>query len=78
MCSSGIFAFSCLSYNFFLDFIFIIGKADIQRGETEREIFCPMIHSPSEHNGRCYADPKSGSSSGSPAQVQGPKALGCP
>ena len=24
---------------------------DIQRGETERKIFCPMIHSPSERNG---------------------------
>ena len=27
-------------------FIFFIGKADIQRGETERKIFHPMIHSP--------------------------------
>ena len=30
--------------------IFLIGKADIQRGETERKIFHPMIYSPSEHN----------------------------
>ena len=31
--------------------LFFIGKADIQRGETERKIFRPMIHSPSEPNG---------------------------
>ena len=40
--------------NFFLKiyfYYFFIGKADIQRGETERKIFRPMIHSPSEHNG---------------------------
>ena len=37
-----------------------------------------MIHSPSERNGRCYADPKPGASSGSPMRVQGPKALGRP
>ena len=39
---------------FFLKIYFyyvFIGKADIQRGETERKIFCPMIHSPSECNG---------------------------
>ena len=37
--------------SFFKDLFFIIffiGKADIQRGETERKIFRPMIHSPSE------------------------------
>ena len=55
-----------------------IGKADIQRGETERKIFHPMIHSPSERNSQCYAGPKPGASSGSPTQVQGPKALGRP
>ena len=32
-------------------YYFFIGKADIQRGETERKIFHPMIHSPSERNG---------------------------
>ena len=32
-------------------YYFFIGKADIQRGETERKIFRPMIHSPSERNG---------------------------
>ena len=37
-----------------------------------------MIHSPSERNGPCYADPKPGASSGSPMRVQGPKALGRP
>ena len=42
------------------------------------KIFYPMIHSPSEHNGRCYANPKLGASSGSPSRVQGPKALGRP
>ena len=38
---------------FFFDLflLFFIGKADIQRGETERKIFHPMIHSPSERNG---------------------------
>ena len=51
---------------------------DIQRGETEKKIFCPMIHSPSERNGQCHADLKPGASSGSPTQVQGPKALGHP
>ena len=30
--------------------LFFIGKADIQRGEKERKIFRPMIHSPSERN----------------------------
>ena len=59
-------------------YYFFIGKADIQRGETERKIFRPIIHSPSERNGRCYADPKPGASSGSPMRVQGPKALGRP
>ena len=37
-----------------------------------------MIHSPSERNSRYYAGPKPGASSGSPTQVQGPKALGWP
>ena len=39
-----------LSLFFFKDLflLFFIGKADIQRGETERKIFHPMIHSPSE------------------------------
>ena len=32
-------------------YYFFIGKADIQRGETGRKIFRPMIHSPSERNG---------------------------
>ena len=32
-------------------YYFFIGKADIQRGETEKKIFRPMIHSPSERNG---------------------------
>ena len=57
---------------FFLRFIFIIlfiGKADIQRGETERKIFRPTIHFPSEPNGQCYAGPKPGASSRSPTQV---------
>ena len=51
---------------------------DIQTGETERKIFRPMIHSPSEHNGLYYANPKPGASSRSPTWVQGPKALGHP
>ena len=59
-------------------YYFFIGKADIQRGETERKIFCPMIHSPSERKGRYYADQKPGASSGSPTRVQGPKALNSP
>ena len=74
---------SCLvkSYFFFFKDLFLlifIGKADIQRGDTERKIFRPMIHSPSERNGQYYAHPQSGASSRSPTQVQGPKALGCP
>ena len=44
----------------------------------DRKIFRLMIHSPSERNGRCYAGPKPGASSGSLTQVQGPKALGHP
>ena len=32
-------------------YYFFIGKADIQRGETERNIFRSMVHSPSERNG---------------------------
>ena len=32
-------------------YYFFIGKADIQRGETERKIFHTMFHSPSERNG---------------------------
>ena len=63
---------------FYYYYFFFIGKADIQRGETERKIFRLMIHSPNEHNGQYYADPKPGASSGSPTRVQGPKALGCP
>ena len=56
-----------------------IGKADIQRGgETERKILRPVIHSPSERNGRCCANSKPGVSSRSPTRVQGPKAFGCP
>ena len=31
-------------------YYFFIGKTDIQRVETERKIFRPTIHSPSEHN----------------------------
>ena len=54
----------------------LIGKADIQRGETERKIFHLMIHSPNECNSPCYAGLKPGASSGSPTRVQGPKALG--
>ena len=42
------------------------------------KIFRLMIHYPSEHNGRCYADQKPGASSRSPTRVQGPKALGRP
>ena len=41
-------------FSFFLKiyfYYFFIGKADIQRGETERKIFHPMIHSPSERKG---------------------------
>ena len=33
-----------------------ITKSDIQRGETERKIFCPVIHSPSEQNGWYFAN----------------------
>ena len=56
-----------MSFNFFFFYLkiyfyyFFIGKADIQRGETERKVFRPMIHSPSERNGRYYANPKPGS-----------------
>ena len=56
----------------------------MQRGkETERKIFHLMIHSPSERNGRCYADPKRGASSGSPtrgtrSQVFGPSLTAFP
>ena len=59
-------------------FIIIIGKVDIQREERERKIFSPMIHSPSEHNGRYCANPKPGASSRSPTRVEGPKVLGRP
>ena len=66
-----------LQVQFFLKIYFIfIGNVDIQKGETERKIFPPMIHSPSECNGRCYANSKPGASSSSPMWVQGPKALG--
>ena len=77
---SNIYIF--VSENFFLkiyfSYFYFIGKADIQRGDTERKIFHPMTHSPSERNGRYYADPKPGASSGSPTWVQVPKALGRP
>ena len=63
---------------FFKIYFIFIGKADIQREETEKKIFRPMIHSPSERKGRCYADPMPEASSGSPKRVQGPKALGRP
>ena len=47
------FFFLFFIYFFFKDLflLFFIRKADIQRGETERKIFRPMIHSPSECNG---------------------------
>ena len=46
---------SALLY-FFKIYLFI-GKSDIQRGgETERKIFHPMIHSPSERKCRCCAN----------------------
>ena len=59
-----------------ISFIFIT-KSDIQRGAETEKIFRPMIHSPSDHNGQCCANPQPGASSGSPTRVQGPKALGC-
>ena len=59
-------------------YYYFFGKADIQRGETERKIFRPMIHSPMSAMGRYYADPKPGASSGSPTWVRGPKNLDCP
>ena len=71
------FFFKDLFYYYYYYYYFI-GKADIQRGETERKIFRPMIHSPSERNSRYYADPKPGASSGSPTPVQGLKAFGRP
>ena len=41
-------------------FIFIT-KSDIQiGGETEKMIFCPIFHSPSDLNSQCCADPKPG------------------
>ena len=45
--TSGIVCFFFKIYFYYL----FIGKADIQRGETERKIFPPMIHSPSERKG---------------------------
>jgi len=37
----------------FKDLFSFLGKSDVQkRGETERKIFHPMIHSPSDHNGQ--------------------------
>ena len=46
---------------FFFKMYFIsIGKSNIQRGETERKIFHPMIHSPSSRNDWCCADLKPG------------------
>ena len=47
------FSHKCLFFFFkdlFFFYYFFIGKSDIQRGETERKIFRPMIHSPSERN----------------------------
>ena len=46
---------------FILFLFFFIGKADIQRGETERKIFRPMIHSLSKHNGQylCQSEARS-------------------
>ena len=45
------------------DLLIFIGKADTQRGETERKIFCSLIQSPSDCKGLCGADPKPGSQS---------------
>ena len=44
---SGLTSFFLKIYFYY----FFIGKADIQRGETERKIFHLMIHSPSERSG---------------------------
>ena len=66
-----------LSYIFFKDLFYFYWKCGYTE-RRDRKIFRLMISSPSEHNGRCYADPKPGASSGSLMWVQGPKALGCP
>ena len=42
-------------------FFFFIAKAGLQRGgETERNIFHPLIHSPSGHHGQSCSNTKSG------------------
>ena len=35
----------------------------MQRGETKRKIFHPLIHSSSDHNGQCCDNPKPGATS---------------
>ena len=40
--------------------------------KRQRKIFCPMIHSPSERNGRCYADRKPGSCVGDLEELLAP------
>ena len=52
--------YSCFCITFFLRFIFI-AKSVIQRGgETVRNIFHPIIHSPSDRNGQSCAYQKPG------------------
>ena len=60
---------------FFKIYFIFIGKADIQRGETERKIFHPIIHSPGDCIGRYYGGPKPGASSESPIVFKGPARL---
>ena len=42
-------------------------QIDIQRGgETERKILSPLIHSTTDNNGQCSADPRPGAFQGFP------------
>ena len=64
---------------FFKIYFIFIGKADIQRGETERK----MIHSPSEHNGPmlCQSEARSlfrVSHAGAGSQSFGPSSTAFP
>ena len=47
--------------------IIFVAKSDIQRGgETERKILSPLIHSTTDSNGQCSADPRPGAFLGFP------------
>lgn len=54
------------------DWFMFIWKADLERGETDTEVFYPLIHFPKGSKDQNWANSKPGTSSGFPRWVQRP------